>query len=36
MFKNFDVKYVTYKGPFGSINKGIERMFKSINVPNRG
>ena len=20
MFKNFDVKYVTFKGPFGSIN----------------
>ena len=36
MFKNVDVKYVTFKGPFGSINYGIERMFKSRNVPNRG
>ena len=33
---NFDGKYVTFKGPFGSINYGIERMFKSRNVPNRG
>ena len=36
MFKKFDVKCVTFKGPFGSINLGIERMFKSRNVPNRG
>ena len=36
MFKNYVVNFVLYKGPFGSINLGIERMFKSRNLPNRG
>ena len=36
MLKNVDVKYVKFKGPFGSINSDIEMLFKSRNVPNRG
>ena len=36
MFKNYDVNYVKFKGPFGSINLDIGRLFKARNVPNGG
>ena len=35
-FNIYVVNYVKFKGPFGSINLDIERLFKARNVPNGG